>query len=756
MLNMLRRIVQEVNAASSLTEALHTIVRYTRRSTKTQACTVFLVDKEQQEFVLMATDGLNKEAIGKVRFGLTEGLVGYIAQREEPINVEDAPSHPHFLRRTEVGEERFRGCLGVPIIHHRRLLGVLMVQHEHKRRFDESEEAFLITLSAQLAAVIAHAEATGTIRDIMQSECVDAHERRKTALFEGVQSSPGIGIGKAMVVYPPADLDAVPDRQIEDIDTELEIFNLALMAARNEIHALGRRLAANLPIEEQTLFDAYAHMLDSRGLGYEVAQEIYKGCWAQAALRNVSRRHLEQLELIEDSYLKERAIDIRDLCRRILFHLQANQPSKLEYPEQTILVSEELTPAAIAEVPEGKLVGIISAGGTSNSHIAILARALGIPAVMGMDSVPVSYLDGRELIVDGYHGHVFVSPSVQLLQEFTRLAAEQKRLDKNLEALRTLPAETPDGHRMAIFVNVGLIADANLSLTAGAEGVGLYRTEVPFMLQDRFPAEEEQRVVYRQLLHAFAPRPVIMRTLDIGGDKPLSYFPFQETNPFLGWRGIRISLDHPEVFLVQVRAMLKANADYNNLRILLPMISSVTEVEDALRLLHQAHQEVLEEGVQGAMPPIGVMIEIPSAVYLARELARRVDFLSIGTNDLTQYLLAVDRNNARVAMLYDCLHPAVLRALIQVREATWLEGKEVSICGEMAADPVAMILLLAMGFDVLSMSSNAILRIKWLVRSFPLQQAKILLEQALQMDNPKQIRTMLESAIHAAGLGSLI
>ena len=330
------------------------------------------------------------------------------------------------------------------------------------------------------------------------------------------------------------------------------------------------------------------------------------------------------------------------------------------------------------------------------------------------------------------------------------------RIDEELEALRDSPAETKDGFGISLYVNTGLAADVRRSLSVGAEGVGLYRTEVPFMVRDRFPSEEEQRILYRQLLNAFSPRPVMMRTLDVGGDKSLPYFPVEEDNPFLGWRGIRITLDHPEIFLVQIRAMLRANIDLDNLHIMLPMVSSVNEIEEATKLLNQAVNELKEEGLKINKPPLGVILEVPSAIYQTREFARRVDFLSVGSNDLTQYLLAVDRNNNRVASLYNILHPAILRALLIAVKDAHKEHKHISICGEMAGDPIAVILLLAIGFDTLSMSATRLPRIKWVIRNFTMENAKILLEEVLAMDDPVEIRGHMEAALDKAGLGGLI
>jgi phosphotransferase system enzyme I (PtsP) len=307
-----------------------------------------------------------------------------------------------------------------------------------------------------------------------------------------------------------------------------------------------------------------------------------------------------------------------------------------------------------------------------------------------------------------------------------------------------------------LYVNIGLIAELTPALTAGGEGVGLFRTEFPFLIHESFPVEDEQYQLYRQVLESFAPKPVTLRTLDVGGDKILPYFPVEEDNPFLGCRGIRFTLDHPEIFLIQLRAMLRANAGLNNLHVLFPMISKVGEVDEALGLLARAYRELLAEGQAAAKPRVGAMIEVPSAVYLAAALARRVDFLSVGTNDLTQYLLAVDRNNAQVANPYDHLHPAVLNAVRQVIEATHRQSKSVSVCGEMAGDPAAALLLLGMGVDALSMNLTALSRVKWVIRSFTRHRARALLDEALGMETEFAIQRLLHGALEEAGLGVLV
>lgn len=748
---MLRMISQEVNAAKDLPAALAIIVKQVRVAMNSHVCSVYLYESDRDRYLLMATEGLNKRAVGKVSMASNEGLVGLVGSRAETITLEDAMSHPRFLYFAETGEERYASFLGTPIIHHRQVLGVLVVQQKERRQFDEGDEAFLVTMSAQLSGVIAHAEATGSIRGLGRPG-----KGIQEARFIGVPGAPGAALGTAVVVLPVADLDVVPDKAISDIAEQLELFALALESVRADIRSLSARLSDQLRPQERALFDVYLMMLEHTALAGDVIALIRTGQWAQGALRKVVSEHVQRFEHMDDDYLRERASDVKDLGRRLLSYLQEAHKQTLVYPDNTILVSEELSPAMLGEVPPEKLVGLVSVLGSRNSHVAILARAMGIPTVVAAVDLPYTRLEGIELIIDGYHGDVFTNPSALLRQQYAEVVEEERLINKDLDSLRSLPCVTLDGYHLPLWVNTGLLADVKRAQQRGAEGVGLYRSEVAFMGSSRFPSESEQVLMYREQLEAFHPLPVTMRTLDIGGDKPLSYFPIKESNPYLGWRGIRITLDHPEIFLVQVRAMIKASAGLNNLHILLPMISGVHELDDAQHLIHRAWGELINEGVDVQMPQIGVMIEVPSAVYQAKELARMADFLSVGSNDLTQYLLAVDRNNARVAALYDYLHPAVLMALKEVVSAAHAEGKPVSICGEMAGDPVAAVLLLAMGFDSLSMNSTHLPKVKWLLRKMTLEHAQALLEEVSAMDNPQLIHSTLNLALGNLGLSKVL
>ena len=748
MLEVLRRLIQDVNAADSLEDALVLIVAQVRAAMQTDVCTIYLHDKPSEKLIFRATEGLNKDKVGQ--FGLTfdEGLVGWVATREEPLNLDDASAHPQFQWVEGLGEEPFNAFLGAPIVHQRDLLGVLVVQQGDHRRFSEDEEAFLITVSAQLAGLIAHAELAGAISQSHTSK----PDTESAARLSGIAACSGIGIGTAAWVSPHADLQTVPSRQSTDRRAELKAFREALASVRADIEQVAENLEDELGPEDRALFGVYLNILDDSTLGGEVAALIKSGEWAQGALSQVMLRHIRHFERMEHSYLRERAVDVRDLGTRVLGYLQDANRQQIDYPDATVLVAEELTASTLGEIPRDKLVGIVSMRGSANSHTAILARAMGIPAVVGVEDLPLKRLPDQRLVVDGYNGRIYVNPHADLLTRFEGLLAEDEALFEELAPLAHQPAQTADGAVVPLWVNTGVAADVQRAREFGAEGVGLYRTEVSFLLRDRFPSEEEQRQLYREQLEAFHPAPVTMRTLDIGGDKALPYFPIEESNPFLGWRGIRVTLDHPEIFLTQVRAMLRANEGLDNLRILLPMVTAIDELRVARDLILRCHREVRSEGCSAPLPPIGVMIEVPAAVYLAGPFAEEADFLSVGSNDLTQYLLAVDRGNARVADLYQALHPAVLAALEHIIEAAHQRDKPVSICGELAGDPRAAPLLVAMGFDQLSMNAGSLSVIKRVLSAFTRNELSALAATLRPMRSAPEVVAALDLALAERGL----
>lgn len=749
MLEVLRRVIQEVNSARNLDAALATMVRRIRKAMRTDVCSFYLYDTEIKELVLMETIGLHSQAVGHVSLPVGDGLVGLVAEREEPLNLEDAPAHPRFRYFESTGEERYSSFLGVPIIHQRRMLGVLVVQQAEKRRYDEEDEAFLITMGAQLAGVLAHALATGSLsRPTLPGG---------QALFSGVAASPGMAIGEVVVIAPLADLNSVPDLVPTDVEYEIVRLKEAIERVREEIRAAGERLASRISAQELALFEVYQQMLSEAALSQEVEKRIREGQWAPGALADVVRRHVQYLERVDDDYLRERAADVRDLGRRVLAHLQEETPQiPSTFPENTILVGDEISVAMLGEVPRGHLSGLVSVRGSSTSHVAIVARAMGIPTVLGMVDLPLPRLSGVEVVLDGHRGRLFVRPTDELKARYQSLIAEEAALTEVLEHEQDLPSETPDGHVMPLMVNTGLAIDTTVSLQKRISGVGLYRTEVPFMIAERFPSEQEQVRLYRDQLESFAPLPVVMRTLDIGGDKDLPYFPIEEANPFLGWRGIRVTLDHPEVLMVQLRAMLRASLGLDNLQIMLPMVTNVDEVDDALRLLDRAIRELGEEGLVMPRPKVGVMLEVPATLYQLDSLAERVDFFSVGSNDLTQYLLAVDRNNPRVASLYDACHPAVLSAMARLAEECKRLKRPVSVCGELAGDPAGALLLMGMGFDALSMNAPSLPRVRAAIRRVSLDAARALVRETLTLNTPAAVRSHLFARLSEWQLAHLL
>lgn len=756
MLQTLRRIVQEVNSTRDLNQVLEIIVRGVKKAIDADVCSIYLLDDNESTFTLMATDGLNAELVGQVQMAHGAGLVSLVAQRADPLNLDDAQEHPRFKLFTALNEERFHGFTGIPITHHREVLGVLVAQSESRTRFSADVVNFLVTIAAQLAGAIINAQAT---RQIPVYTTQDVSKIRKDYRpLIGQPGSPGVAVGKAVSIASSISLNAVPDRPAENIDDEINVFRIALDSVRKDIKALSfQLLSGGLPTEDVAVFDAYLLMLDSNTLIESTISKIQTGNWAAGALRETISEHIKLFGEMDNPYLQERVKDIRDLGQSIFNQMQGiNDLPVDKLSKDIIIVAEDISATMLAEIEKMHISGIVLKSGSRTSHVAILARAMGIPTVVGVSELPVMQLDGSQLVADGYSGKVYISPPEHIIKEYSRLISQEEELSQELRELTDKPATTLDGINIPLYANTGLVADITPSKESGAEGIGLYRTEYPFMIRQRFPGEEEQSKIYKEVMESMAPKPVVLRTLDIGGDKSLSYFPIEEDNPFLGWRGIRVTLDHPEIFMIQLRAMLLASVELNNLHILFPMISTVSEVEDAMNLLERAYEELIAEGHQVNMPKVGVMVEVPSVVFQMRQIASIVDFVSIGTNDLIQYLMAVDRNNANVAELYESLNPAVLTAIKLVIDEAHKENIPVSVCGEMAGDPLAAILLLGMSIDSLSTSAASLPRIKWLIRNFTQKEAKELVVKALGMKDASDIKNMLTHSIEKKGMGGLI
>ncbi|MDW2744081.1 phosphoenolpyruvate--protein phosphotransferase [Atlantibacter subterraneus] len=744
MLTQLREIVEKVASAPRLNEALNILVNDVCLAMDTEVCSVYLADNDRRCYYLMATRGLKKPRGRTVTLAFDEGIVGLVGRLAEPINLADAQKHPSFKYVPAVKEERFRAFLGVPIIQRRQLLGVLVVQQRELRQYDESEESFLVTLATQMAAILSQTQLNALFGQYRQTR------------IRALAAAPGVAVAPGWMDSTVPLIEQVSEASTLDPGLERERLTFALEEASGEFRRYSKRYAASAQKETAAIFDLYSHLLSDPRLRRELFEEVTKGSVAEWAVKKVIEKFAEQFAALSDNYLKERAGDLRALGQRLLFHLDDTIQGPNTWPERFILVADELSATTLAELPQDRVAGVVVRDGAANSHAAIMVRALGIPTVMGADIQP-AVLHARMLVVDGYRGELLVDPEPVLLQEYQRLVSEENELSRLAEDDVDQPAALKSGERVQIMLNAGLSPEHEEKLGSRIDGIGLYRTEIPFMLQSGFPSEEEQVAQYQGMLQMFNDKPVTLRTLDIGADKQLPYMPISEENPCLGWRGIRITLDQPEIFLVQVRAMLRANAATGNLNILLPMVTSIDEVDEARRLIERAGREVEEMlGYTIPRPRLGVMVEVPSMIFMLPHLTNRIDFISVGTNDLTQYLLAVDRNNTRVANLYDSLHPAMLRALSMIASEAQRYCIDLCLCGEMAGDPMCVALLVGLGFRHLSMNGRSVARVKYLLRHITQEEAQTLARRSLDAQLATEVRHQVAAFMERRGMGGLI
>ncbi|PCJ48631.1 MAG: phosphoenolpyruvate--protein phosphotransferase [Gammaproteobacteria bacterium] len=753
MLSILRSIIHAVNAAEGLQQTFDVIVSEISRAIKTDICSVYLRNKDDNSHFLVANFGFNPTKTIKTIVPAGKGIISLISQKEEPLKFAEGSSHQAFFEIPNSGEDQAHAFLGVPIIHRRECLGVLVVQRKSQEIFSEQDEAFLVTLSAQLAGIIANAE----LRNLIESK----NRPKISTQFKASSSTSGIGIGKGWVVSVGTSLSSLPKRLTKHPELEIKQLRKAMSRSRKDIRDLASTLSKSLAKNELALFAAYEQLLSHNSLGKKIERLIKAEKFTAAtALRKVIDENVKRFTAMDDPYLRERATDILDLGRRVLSHLQQKNLALKNFPKRTILISDQVTSAMIAEVPPKQLVGIISLKGSSSSHAAILARSLGIPALMGLRDCPIEVLESKSLIVDGYKSFLFVKPARALLGQYKQLQVDEQKMLEDLHHTSIKTTTTLDGVNIPLMINCGLQADLENELEATVDGVGLFRTEYPFMQSERFPSEEEQRKLYRGILESFQGKPVVIRSLDIGGDKSLPYFPIEEENPFLGWRGIRITLDHPEIFHTQIRAMMMANVGLGNLHISLPMISTLSEIDKSLQQIEQIYSEIKVQhnysDDEFIYPKIGIVIEVPSAVYQIRAIARRADFLTIGSNDLTQYMFAVDRNNTRVSYLYKTLHPAMLLAILEIADAGNAEKIPVHICGEIAGDPMATIVLLALGVTTLSMNIHSIPKVRRVIQKFKMSDASHILAKTLSYETSFEIRQYLTKVLQDRGLADLV
>lgn len=576
-------------------------------------------------------------------------------------------------------------------------------------------------------------------------------ESKSEIRFYGVGVSPGVAQGKIHVVTD--DFEEIAQRRIqpEEIAGEIGRFETALIQTRAQILEMQQRIAEAIGAKDAAIFDAHLLVVEDRTLIDEVLRKLEADlCNVEFVFQEVATHYAETLSKIDDPYLRERALDIQDVTRRIISNLQGKAPKAfLGLNEQHILVAHNITPSDTATMDRKQVLAFATDLGSRTSHTAIMARSMGIPAIVGLHDATKKLITGQEGLLDGYNGMLILNPTPETLWHYGELKGRQERVTQQLSGLRETKSTTRDGRHIVLSANIELPADVEAVVKNGAEGIGLYRTEFLYLNRPTLPTEDEQFEIYRSVAASVAPHALIVRTFDLGGDKIASHLDSDdEQNPFLGLRAIRFSLENLDIFKAQLRAILRASAA-GNVKIMFPMISGMQELRRTLLVLEECKSELSDEGVSfGHETDVGAMIEIPSAALCAESLAREVDFFSIGTNDLIQYAVAVDRLNERIAHLYEPTHPAVLRLLKMVADAAHANNIWVGVCGEMAGDLTMVPLLLGLGMDELSVSASLVPRVKRAVQSLSIDECEALVKEALQLETPNEILALCGEVAH--------
>ncbi|MBF6570723.1 MAG: phosphoenolpyruvate--protein phosphotransferase [Candidatus Binataceae bacterium] len=767
-------------SSGELRETLDLIVATIASGFEVEVSSLYLFDPKRERLVLRATVGLDHESVGKVSMRVDEGLVGMVIENNQAVAVSDAISHPRYKYFPATGEERYHTFLGVPVQSGRQKpLGVLVVQTLRRRKFTAGDIRLMKAAANHVAQVLSHYRLRETLankekeRDEYRRRMIEATRQLKDyekvggktrvaspvrvrrPRLVGLAASPGFGHGLAHIV---GTFISTIDRSLRAPDEKVELkrFDEALVRSLAELAALKTRMAPLMPENDLRIFDGHRLILEDEEFIGRIREAIEQGYAAESALFRVIDELSASMLNVADNYLRERTNDFRDVGHRVLRHLK-QEGDKTPFSRRSVLVADELTLSQLTLISHENLVAIALQSGGVTSHAAILARAFEIPTVVGVEHLMEGVGEGDDLVVDGNSGIVYVNPTVEIEREYDGLHKRYEAFKRELMVDHGEATITRDGHRIEILANVALLADLHLALKYGAEGVGLMRSEFSFLTYEDFPDENQQLQLYGKMLEVADGRPVTIRTLDIGADKYPPYLRVpREENPFLGWRSIRISLEMSGLFKVQLRAILRAAARHH-VRILFPMISSIEELRRARELLAEAQTELYKEGLDhNPQVEVGIMVEVPSAVWLAPRLAAEVDFFSIGTNDLIQYLLAADRNNPKVAHLYEALHPAVLAAIAEVVKVGRAAGKDVCICGEMASDPLCTLLLVGMGLNQLSLSPLFIPVVRKMIRKTDYETAKTIAQNTLEMASSQEIKGYLVDRYRALDLIQLV
>jgi phosphotransferase system, enzyme I, PtsP len=765
-LRTLEDISELILHSHDLRETLQNIVNLIAKRTGSDVCSIYLLEKDGETLTLYATKGLSKGSVGKVRMNTSEGLTGLVVENRGVVAIEDAPSHPRYKYFRETKEERFHSFLGLPLFEHRSPAGVIVIQTRDPRAFSSKEISTLTTIANQISSIIINARLLDSVRkkeeersffekelkkirsstpiETLEREACAGKTRNRNRMVRGKAVSPGFSWGKVAIIGRSTGNYLSEQEKVGSRQEEKKRFLLALEKAKIQILYLEKRVAQTLSKEDAAIFHTYLMILEDRGFISKVMERIERSQGAVFALEEVVDSYVAAFSKMEDPYLRERSADMKDIGRRLIDCLTGNDTSPVRLREKKILVAKEILPSDLAALNHERVLGIVSGSGDVNSHASIMAKSLGIPTVIA-DWQEIKCITHRDqIIIDGNTGCIYINPDDNVKCEYERLQTDFTLKQKELDELRDLPAVTSDGVRVHLRANISLLNDIKVALANGAEGVGLYRTEFPYMARKTFPDRNDLTRLYRKALEDFAPFPVTIRTLDIGGDKTLPYFSHpQEDNPFMGWRSIRLSLERHDILRDQLAGILMASPS-GTVRLMFPLVTSLDEVRRIKEIMAETRLEVEQSGHPVAAEILfGIMIEVPAAVQIAEFLIREVDFFSIGTNDLIQYTLAADRNNPKVQQYYDPCHPAVIHSIKRVSEVCRKAGKTVSVCGEMAADPAQAILLLGLGINELSISAPCIPLVKQAIRKTSRREAEEFATMILELESASEIREQI-------------
>lgn len=735
--NLLRQIREAMAGAGPAQERLDMVVRTIAQSMVAEVCSIYL-RRASGELELFATHGLNPDAVHNTRLRPGEGLVGEVARLAQPISLSDAPSHPSFSYRPETGEDPYHAFLGAPLLRGGRAIGVLVVQNRAERRYDEDEVEDIQTIAMVLAETVASGELLGQeeLRDIE----VAPHRPER---LKGQRFAEGLAIGHVVLheaPLPPERLLA-ENQQVEEIR-----LREALITLKAGIDAMLDGGQGKLSGQSFEVLETYRMFADDRGWNRSLEEAVRGGLTAEAAVDRVRNEHRARFAQARDPYIKERLHDFEDLANRLLRVLAGDKPGDRDLPDDAILVARNLGPADLLEYPRNRIRGLLLEEGSAASHAAIVARALQIPCVGRLMGVRDRLSEGDQVIVDGETGETYLRPRPDMISAVQSRMVVRGQRQAEFAALRDTPAVTRDGTHITLMTNAGLAVDLENLRETGAEGIGLFRTEFQFMVSEELPRLDSQTALYKLVLDAAGARPVIFRTLDIGGDKVLPYMETteREENPALGRRAVRLGLDRPALLRLQLRALLSAAAG-RELRVMFPMIATVDEFRAARELVDIECDWARRRG--RPLPEllrVGAMIECPSLLWHLDALLPLTDFVSIGSNDLFQYMYAADRTNPLVADRYDPLSPPALRALQAIQSACAETGTPVSVCGELAGRPLEAFALVALGFTRLSAPAGGVGPVKRMILSADLPAAKKGM-QTLLGSSAGSIRNELES-----------